>query len=207
MKEFWNSRYQDEEYAYGIEPNTFFKSFIDANPPGKILLPAEGEGRNAVYAALKGWEVCAFDYSEQARSKALRLAREKEVQINYVVFDLMNLNMDNQTYDAIALTFVHLPSKIRRSVHRHLENLLKPGGKLILEAFSKEQLRKDSGGPRNEDMLYNMETLREDFRYLNIDNIEQLETELNEGKYHQGVASVIRLRATKTQPTISIRKH
>jgi len=29
--------------------------------PGKVLFPAEGEGRNAVHAAMLGWEVHAFD--------------------------------------------------------------------------------------------------------------------------------------------------
>ena len=64
MKEFWDSRYREKEYAYGIEPNEFFKEFIDNNNPGKILLPGEGEGRNAVYSASKGWQVDAFDYSK-----------------------------------------------------------------------------------------------------------------------------------------------
>ncbi len=55
--EFWDIRYSDSEYAYGTEPNVYFKSFIDTHSSGKILLPGEGEGRNAVYAAVKGWEV------------------------------------------------------------------------------------------------------------------------------------------------------
>ena len=62
MKEFWNERYSQEAYAYGTEPNAFFKSRIDQLSPGKLLLPAEGEGRNAVYAATKGFEVSAYDW-------------------------------------------------------------------------------------------------------------------------------------------------
>lgn len=46
--------------AYGTEPNAFFKAQLDQLTPGRLLLPAEGEGRNAVYAAKKGWEVAAF---------------------------------------------------------------------------------------------------------------------------------------------------
>ena len=55
MKEFWDSRYSAEEYVYGILPNEYFKSkLITDEKSGNILFPAEGEGRNAVYAALKG---------------------------------------------------------------------------------------------------------------------------------------------------------
>jgi hypothetical protein len=76
----WNERYGADEYVYGKEPNGFLKEFIDNHPPGKILLPAEGEGRNAVYAASKGWEVTAFDFSEEGKKKALKLALKKPIK-------------------------------------------------------------------------------------------------------------------------------
>ena len=69
MKEFWNERYAAENYVYGTLPNTFFKYELSRLRPGKILLPAEGEGRNAVYAAEQGWDVYAFDYSHEAKRK------------------------------------------------------------------------------------------------------------------------------------------
>lgn len=54
MKEFWNDRYGQLEFAYGIEPNVFFKQELDELKEGTILLPAEGEGRNAISTAKKG---------------------------------------------------------------------------------------------------------------------------------------------------------
>ena len=80
MKDFWNQRYAEEEYAYGTEPNAFFKAQLDQRTPGRLLLPAEGEGRNAVYAAKKGWEVVAFDQSDAGQKKALKLAKETLVK-------------------------------------------------------------------------------------------------------------------------------
>jgi len=76
MIDFWNARYAAAEYAYGTEPNAFFKAQLDQLTPGRLLLPAEGEGRNAVYAAKKGWEVVAFDQSDAGQKKALKLAKE-----------------------------------------------------------------------------------------------------------------------------------
>lgn len=46
-----------------------FKQELAKHKPGKILLPAEDEGRNAVYAAKLGQEVYVFDSSSEAIKK------------------------------------------------------------------------------------------------------------------------------------------
>ena len=90
---FWDERYSSEEYVYGVEPNQFFKQVLDKIPvPGKLLLPGEGEGRNAVYAAKCGWLVDAYDQSINAQKKALKLAEINDVIINYSVVDLAKFN-------------------------------------------------------------------------------------------------------------------
>ena len=80
--EFWDMRYGDKDYAYGTEPNVYFKSFIDSNSSGKMLLPGEGEGRNAVYAAINGWDVYAVDQSQAGMEKAKKLAELNDVTID-----------------------------------------------------------------------------------------------------------------------------
>ena len=74
-KEMWNERYSADEYAYGTSPNEFFRKNIEQLPPGKILLPGDGEGRNAVYAAALGWDVTAFDMSDEAEAARIVLVR------------------------------------------------------------------------------------------------------------------------------------
>ena len=197
MKDFWNQRYSEKIYVYGTDANAFFRDFIKRREPGCLLLPAEGEGRNAVFAALNGWKVDAFDYSEKAAQKALALARHNKVDINYRLARFEDLDLDAEKYDLIALIYAHLHEDIRRSVHRKLVDYLKPGGTLFLEAFSKNQIHNDSGGPRNEAMLYDTEELAEDFSGLSIELLEQRLVELDEGKYHRGTADVIRLIAHK----------
>ncbi len=104
---FWNKRYAEPDYAYGKEPNEHFKHVIDGLKPGKILLPGEGEGRNAVYAAIKGWKITAIDLSNEGRNKALKLAAENNVDIEYTVSTFDEYNFTENEYDAIALIFVH----------------------------------------------------------------------------------------------------
>ncbi len=199
MKEMWDERYGQVEYAYGEEPNVFFRSCLDRMRPGRLLLPGEGEGRNAVYAARQGWTVDAFDFSASGREKALRLAARHGVGINYEVADYESAQIEPGTYDAVALIFAHLPENIRRSFHRKLATALAPGGRLILEAYSKEQLGYGTGGPPNEQLLYTLEDLREDFSDLVILQLEKEEAEIREGRYHTGLASVVRLVATRPE--------
>lgn len=199
MKEQWDERYAASEYIYGISPNRWFAEKLTQLKPGLLLLPAEGEGRNAVYAAKKGWEVLAFDQSEEGRKKALKLALEHNVLFGYNLGDLTEFEPPHSFYDAVALIFVHMPVDIRQDVHRKLIEKLKPGGYLILEAFTKKQLQNTSGGPRNEALLYERDLLASDFKELDFIEFEETTIHLDEGPLHQGEAFVIRLLARKSE--------
>jgi hypothetical protein len=74
---------------------------------------------------------------------------------------------------------------------------LKSGGKVIIEAYSKEQLTFKTGGPMEDEMLYSLEDLKEDFYQFDDLNIEKIERDIHEGFYHNGHSSVIRLIAIK----------
>lgn len=203
MKEQWNERYAADHYIYGINPNEWFSEKIRHLKPGKLLLPAEGEGRNAVFAAKCGWEVTAFDQSEEGKKKALKLAAGENVDINYLIADLNDFDSKPSEFDLIAFIFVHMPEEIRQSVHRSLCQLLKPGGHLILEAFTREQIKNTTGGPKTLQLLYTKEFIEVDFNHLNFIEFEETLTSLDEGPLHKGDAHVIRLFAQK--PTTSNR--
>jgi len=195
MAYFWDERFAQVDYVYGKQPNDFIKKELSGLNPGKILLPAEGEGRNAVYAAELGWEVEAFDLSSEGRTKALRLAKEKNVCISYGVYGIDDLNFPKENFDAIALSFFHSPNRTYN--HNKLLEYLKPGGKLILVGFSKEQLNYQSGGPQDVNMLFSTEELLNDFKDVAKIDVAKKEVELNEGLYHRGKASVIELTLSK----------
>lgn len=194
MKEFWNERYAQEDYAYGTAPNAFFKEILDSLPKGSVLLPADGEGRNAVYAAKSGHEVLAVDMSKSGREKALNLAKEQGVTIDYIVADLLTFTTE-QKFDVIALIYAHFPKALRKEIHQKLIQLLKPKGILIVEAFHPKQLNFSSGGPKNEDMLYSLDLLRKDFNEPEEIYAKELTILLDEGEHHQGEAAVTRFVA------------
>ncbi|WP_412464312.1 class I SAM-dependent methyltransferase [Flavobacterium mekongense] len=197
MINFWDQRYAEEEYAYGLEPNVFFKNTVGKIPKGKLLFPAEGEGRNAVFAAQLGHEVYAFDTSIEGKIKADKLAEKYGVNINYKVGDLVALDYPEQYFDALILIYAHIPTTIRTAFFNHLLHLLKPNGQIIFEGFSLEQLNFKSGGPKSIDMLFSEEQVRSDFPNVIFDSITTETINLEEGKYHQGLASVVRFTAKK----------
>jgi SAM-dependent methyltransferase len=196
-KSFWDIRYASVGYSYGVLPNVFLKEQLHLLPFGKILFLGEGEGRNAVYAAQHGWVVSAVDLSEEGRNKALNLASEKSVSIDYLVGDASTVEFEENSFDAIALIYAHFPESIRKIIHRKAIAWLKPGGKIILEAFRPEQLHFKSGGPKEVSMLFTKALLENDFDDLTIYQLDTLNTILNEGDFHQGEAAIIRLVAIK----------
>ncbi|MCB0731229.1 MAG: class I SAM-dependent methyltransferase [Ignavibacteriae bacterium] len=197
MNNFWDERYSSNEYVYGIEPNEFYKSEINKLKIGKILFPAEGEGRNAVYASKLGWNVTAFDSSVAAKQKADKLANDNNVKINYLVSDYEKIELQKDYFDCLVLIFAHSPQHLRESIHKKLLNFLKPTGTIILQGFSKDQINKSSGGPKNVEMLFSKEELEKDFGSLSKLRIEEKEIYLNEGPFHEGNASVINLVGIK----------
>lgn len=197
MKTFWDQRYEQAEYVYGVTPNVFFKKILDQLSHGELILPCEGEGRNAVYAATKGWDVSAFDMSEAGKEKAVLLAKQHKTTIHYLVNDVMAIEYDQDHADMLALIFAHFPPAIRTTAHRKMINWVKPGGKIILEAFNPFQLNNSSGGPKELSMLYTIEMLQEDFKDLIIERLEYKKIILDEGAFHRGEADVIQMIATK----------
>ncbi len=197
MTEFWNERYATVEYAYGTEPNLFFRDNLKSISPGKILFPAEGEGRNAVFAARMGWDVTAFDVSTEGKKKAEQLAANNQVKISYLIENFENVSFPVNYYDCIVLIFAHMHPAKRKELHQKLVSFLKPGGILILEGFSKKQINNNSGGPRDINMLFSKDELQSDFGFFSELTITEADYILDEGPFHQGIASVIRIKGIK----------
>jgi SAM-dependent methyltransferase len=201
-KQFWDDRYGESEYAYGITPNLFFAQQVQKFRPGSILMPADGEGRNGVFAAALGWRVTSCDLSNEGSIKALALAEIKKVSIEYIVGDLEGLQFEPESFDAVGLIYAHFPALKKSKLHAKLDACLRPGGTIILEAFSKDHLKFNSvnpkaGGPKETGILYSEAELREDFPNYNFMLLEEKELDLAEGRYHIGRSAVVQFVGIK----------
>ncbi|MFN2423293.1 MAG: class I SAM-dependent methyltransferase [Cryomorphaceae bacterium] len=198
----WNGRYGREEYAYGEAPNAYFEEQLKKLKPGKILMPAEGEGRNAVFAAKLGWAVSAFDISTEGQRKAAELARKNGVTISYKVGGLDTLKYQEEEFDAVALIYAHFSPGLKGEYHSAFNKYLKKGGTVILEAFSKNHLKYNQsdpkvGGPKDLEVLYSTDEVASYFSNFDVAELEEKEILLSEGLFHNGYGSVVRFTGRK----------
>ncbi len=194
---FWDERFSGDGFAFGTEPNAFLVSQAHYLKPGlRALVPGDGEGRNGVWLAQQGLIVDSVDVSPAGVAKAQKLAAERGVEVHAQIGDLTIWCWPENVYDIVASLYLHFFDGERPLMHQAMLNALKPGGILILEAFSLQQLEMKkhhhSGGPKTPDMLYSKEKLVSDFAGSSIIMLEEADTELNEGHRHKGRASVVR---------------
>lgn len=196
--EFWDSRYAEEGFAYGTTANVYLTSLASLFSAGdKVLVIGDGEGRNGVWLAEQGCDVVSIDSSKVGVEKAQKLAAERGVKIKAICADLTEWQWPEAEFEFVVIIYVHFPPQIREMLHHKVVSTLKPGGQLIMESFTPEQLNYSSGGPPVLEMLYSAEMMKNDFNGLEIKQIEECITDLNEGKYHCGEGAVVRLLARK----------
>lgn len=193
-REFWDSRFAEKGYAYGTEPNEFLVSQKHLLKPGlKALAVADGEGRNGVWLAQQGLDVLSVDQSVVGLAKARELAAQRKVSIRTEQTDLTTWKWPEDEFDVVVAIYIHFPPAVRARMHAAMYAALKPGGVLILEAFTPKQLEYKTGGPQDPAMLYTADMLRNDFGMGERLLLEEVITGLNEGPYHRGQAAVVRL--------------
>lgn len=192
----WNERYAGDEFVYGTEPNAFLVEQAHLLT-GPVLSLAEGEGRNAVFLASRGLDVLGVDSSEVGLAKAQKLAASRGVTIRTLVADLATYDPPANTFGGVVSIFAHLPSEVRRRLYPLVERALKPGGYLVLEAYTPSQLARQTGGPKDPDMLPTAADLTASFPNCEPIVCREIDREVVEGQYHTGVASVVQFVARK----------
>lgn len=195
--EFWDARYGAAEFIYGTAPNAYLASQAKRFAAGqRALVPGDGEGRNSVWLASLGLAVTAVDLSAAGVAKGKRLAEERGVSVDFVCADLTDWDWPVATFDVVAAIYLHLPPELRPRLHRAMAAALKPGGLLVIEAFTPDQLplqvQYGSGGPNRADMLFTADLLRADFAGCEPLELSEARIDLDEGAKHSGPSAVVR---------------
>lgn len=205
MQNQWNERFSSEEYIYGKEPNAFLKEFFENNQKlfkNPVLMLGDGEGRNGVYLATKGMDVFSLDYAEIGLKKAKLLAQEKNTKIKTILANVNQFDFGINQWGSIVLIFLHLSKMERLNLYKKIKSSLIHSGLFFVEAFSRNQLNYNSGGPKNYDLLYDKDELDNAFRNQNEFKFEIILSEqkvitLHEGRFHEGEGSVVRFVSKK----------
>ncbi|UCC24070.1 MAG: class I SAM-dependent methyltransferase [Gemmatimonadales bacterium] len=199
--DIWDTRYSAEDYLYGTEPNDFLREHASSLPEAsRTLCLAEGQGRNAVFLAGLGHRVVAVDRSRVGLERARHLAHERGVVVETVTADLAELHIEPGGWDAVISIWCHLPSDVRADLHRRVVQGLKPGGVLVLEAYTPRQLEYGTGGPPDPDRLVRLEELRDELAGLDLEVALETEREIHEGTKHHGPSHVVQVVARSPTP-------
>jgi len=167
-KEKWHSKHRAAGYISEAAPSEWLVLNSELlEGPGRALDIAAGDGRNAVYAAARGYDVLALDISEVGLEKARKLADEKAVAIQTEVADLDSYAFEENAYDLI-LCFNFLDRKLFPGIRQ----ALRPGGLVFYETFNLDHLNHTSF--KREWVLEYNELLKvfQDFRVLRYREME-----------------------------------
>ncbi|MEG0822112.1 MAG: class I SAM-dependent methyltransferase [Burkholderiaceae bacterium] len=192
-RETWNSRYAQDSYLFGIQPNVFLQSQRHRLVPGmKALAVADGEGRNSVWMARQGLVVTAFDIARVGVDKARKLAAASGVTVDFHNESVENWVWTDASYDVVAAIFIQFAAPDQRqALFEGMLATLKPGGLLILQGYTPRQLGYKTGGPSLVSHLYTAELLKTTFAAQEILELREHDTELFEGSQHHGMSALI----------------
>jgi SAM-dependent methyltransferase len=197
--ERWEGRFAIPEYLFGEEPNQFLASCKKLLPEsGTVLAVADGEGRNGVWLACQSLDVVSLDFSPTAQKKAADLAERAGVKIEIVQGDVHNWNYPVDAFDVVVEIFTQFSAPAERDLKwTGMRNALKPGGLMIIQGYSPDQLKFGTGGPKKLENLYSRTMLEEAFKSFNEMKIEEMELEMQEGEAHGGMSAVINFTGRK----------
>ncbi len=177
--EKWNERFRSEGYPGGTEPAPFLHEVLPLLPRGRALDLAMGAGRNAVFLAANGWRVLGIDCSRAALERAAALAQERGIVLGWdnepvQQFSprppgllLLEAHLERSPLPAARFELVVCFNYLQRSLFASIDRVLQPGGMLVYETYTLEQLAFPHG-PHNPEHLLRPNELREAFPGLRI---------------------------------------
>ena len=189
----WDERYSIDEYLFGKEPaQALLRNEEHLVSGGTTLVIADGEGRNSVYLAKKGFKVTATDNSIVANRKAKSLAVIENVQVDYRLEDFFDINWSEKNYDnVIGICFQFVPHHLIDNVLMDLRSATKKGGTLLIHGYTPTQLKYGTGGPNDKSLMYTKDTFTNLFHESEIFKLEEHEAIINEGIGHSGRSAMI----------------
>lgn len=199
--EFWNSRYASESYVFGTRPAAFLVDNAHHVPPqSRVLVPADGEGRNSVFLAELGHRVVATDIAEEGLAKARKLAAARGANVEFRHLDLQGWQWPDAEFDAVVAVFIQFaPPALRDEIFSGMKRSVRPGGVVLLHGYTPKQLEYRTGGPSLVEQLYTEELLRTAFCDWELLRVQAYERDLDEGEGHKGRSAIVDLVARRPE--------
>jgi len=200
-EDFWNGRFASASYVFGTRPAAFLADNADHIPPrSRVLVPADGEGRNSVFLAEMGHRVVATDIAEQGIAKARKLAEARRVSVEFRQVDLQGWQWPDAEFHAVVAVFIQFaPPALRDEIFAGMKRAVRPGGVVLLHGYTPKQLEYRTGGPQAVEQLYTEKLLQDAFADWELVRLEAYERELDEGEGHKGCSAIIDMIARRPE--------
>lgn len=196
----WDKRYQNEpDGLFGTKPNEYVRQILSRSDfsAQSALCLADGDGRNSRWLCQQGIKTTSLDLSKVAVANALTHDQNEGVMVDRIIADVATWSPpSDKKWDAVFLLYLQAPFTTRKAAIEKGLDALRPKGWFILEAFAKPQENSDFG-PRDTDLLYDLFELDDIFEGQDILEALSGRVHLDQGKRHQGLASVIQFCCRK----------
>ena len=186
----WDERYEDKESVLGEQANLFLRRQVGLLHKGRALDIATGEGRNAVFLALRGFCVDAIDISDVGLQKTRELARAMGAKLHTILADLDAYQIERERYDLI-VNFYYLNRRLIPKIKKGL----KKGGKVVFETYILEHRELGTSGPKNSKYFLKPNELLNLFKGFRI--LFYREGIYREGGKRKAIASLIAQKTLK----------
>jgi SAM-dependent methyltransferase len=170
----WDERYGATELVWSTEPNCFVAAELGGLARGTALDLACGEGRNAIWLAQRGWTVTAVDFSAVGLAKAARLARAKNVTVDWVRADVLDYQPAPGHCQLVLVSYLQLPAAELATVLGRAAAAVAPGGSAFVIGHDVTNLTEGIGGPTQADVLYTPEAVAAALDGLRIQRAERV---------------------------------
>lgn len=176
---WWNQRFKVRELNIMKHEKCLEEDITYLPKKGKVLDIACGDGRNSIYLAGLGYNVCSVDFSNEALERLNYFAKEEDLNIETKLVDLSsNDAFDNlDQYDVIIINHYRL----NPNLYKNLMDCLNTGGVLWVNGFSE--------APGDNPNITDLDIFsEEDFVYLNNYKLESKKFyEIGERKFIKGI--------------------
>ena len=152
---------------WSATPNQFVAAEFAGVTPGRVLDLACGEGRNAVWLAEQGWEVTAVDFSPVAVDRG----RAANASVEWVVADLATWEMPEDAYDAVIVSYLHLPPADMSAILGRAARALRADGVFFFIGHDRSNT---VGGPQDPEILHTPESVSRSLTGLEITRAESV---------------------------------
>ena len=134
-KHYWERHWEaagDRAHDRGLLPNPYIARELGDLAPGSALDAGCGEGVEAIWLAVNGWDVTAVDISSAALDRARQRARDgkRARGIDWVEADL-SVWEPGRTFELVMTNYAH-PAISQLAFYERIAKWVAPGGTLLI---------------------------------------------------------------------------